>query len=352
MDAMEPSRAIESPPAQPLRFAPSPVESSNGLVHRIESVSRISFNTWNFEERELLKKALLTFGFNRWEKIRLCFEKQKDLGLRVMSLEDIRAYSNTLIRSIADNLNYQNFDLKVLLLSMLNSQHQLTAEPREDDALLRRDNDSSATFKIEVLQRVKRTGQGLSGHGDSPGLPESAVQGQAQLDWASGGQQGGALRSQPTLGLTPLETACHQPPRAPQDLIICVNSRDWDLNSIRQRAKPWAKRLQIMHHEIALLIIEPKVRVLSVRRESTTLDLKKRMERDALLSRFEPEIASERITVFSGNVMNGINFYLNKNTDTGLIAMIARDSGNLIQKHYTREMASHTQFPLLVLHDA
>ena len=104
--------------------------------------------------------------------------------------------------------------------------------------------------------------------------------------------------------------------------------------------------------EIALLIIEPKVRVLSVRPKNTDLSYLKRMERDALLSLFNPEIESERVTVFSSNVIGGINFYLNKNTDTGLLAMIARDSGNLIQKHYTREMASHTHFPLLVLHDA
>ena len=49
-------------------------------------------------------------------------------------------------------------------------------------------------------------------------------------------------------------------------------------------------------------------------------------------------------------MIGGINFYLNM--DAGLIAMIARDSGHLIQKHYTREMASHTHLPLLVLHDA
>lgn len=27
------------------------------------------------------------------------------------------------------------------------------------------------------------------------------------------------------------------------DPIICVNSKDWDLNSIHQKAVPWAKRL-------------------------------------------------------------------------------------------------------------
>jgi len=103
--------------------------------------------------------------------------------------------------------------------------------------------------------------------------------------------------------------------------------------------------------EFTLLIVEPIVKVLSVRPEGTDLDHLKRMERKALLSLFSPEIESERATVFSSNVMSGINYYLTSHTDTGLIAMIARDSGRLIQKHYTREMASHTHLPLLVLHD-
>ncbi len=105
--------------------------------------------------------------------------------------------------------------------------------------------------------------------------------------------------------------------------------------------------------EIALLIIEPKVRVLSVRPENTGLHDIKRAQRNFLLSIFDPEIESDRVTIFDNNVISGINFYLNeKSTDAGLIAMIARDSGSLIQKHYTREMASHTHLPLLVLYDA
>jgi len=111
------------------------------------------------------------------------------------------------------------------------------------------------------------------------------------------------------------------------------------------------KALDILK-EIALLIIEPKVRVLSVRPKNTSLPNLKRKERDFLLSVFNPEIESERVTIFSSGVISGINFYLSqRDTDTGLIAMIARDSGHLIQKHYTREMASHTHLPLLVLHD-
>jgi len=104
--------------------------------------------------------------------------------------------------------------------------------------------------------------------------------------------------------------------------------------------------------EVAMLITEPKIRVLRVRPKNTELSNMKRMERDQLRSFFKPEITSERITIFSDHVLGGINFYLDKNGDTGLIAMIARDSDALIQKHYTKEMASHTHYPLLVLHDA
>ncbi len=104
--------------------------------------------------------------------------------------------------------------------------------------------------------------------------------------------------------------------------------------------------------EITLLIIEPKLKVLNVRPKNTYLLDMTRMERNAILSAFSPEIECETATVFSSNVMGGIKYYLDIHKDTGLLAMIARDSGNLIQKHYTREMASHTKFPLLVLHDA
>jgi nucleotide-binding universal stress UspA family protein len=119
-----------------------------------------------------------------------------------------------------------------------------------------------------------------------------------------------------------------------------------DLDSLENEAA-----LDILR-EITLLIIEPKLRVLSVRPKNADLTSEKRKERDFLLSVFKPEIESERVTIFSDSVMGGINFYLNqRKEDTGLLAMIARDSGHLIQKHYTREMASHTHLPLLVLHD-
>jgi nucleotide-binding universal stress UspA family protein len=103
--------------------------------------------------------------------------------------------------------------------------------------------------------------------------------------------------------------------------------------------------------ELALLMPKPKIRVLHVRPKGTHLDFNQDMQRNALLSRFNPEIESERVTIFGSNVISGVNFYLSKKNDTGLVAMVARDTGHLIQKHYTHEMASHTHLPFLVIHD-
>lgn len=104
--------------------------------------------------------------------------------------------------------------------------------------------------------------------------------------------------------------------------------------------------------EIGLLFKSPQLVVLNVRPEKTTLPTYKRIERQFIQSLFRPEIETTRVTVFNKNILRGIKLYLDKKTDTGLIALIARSSGALLEKHYTQEMASHADLPLLVMHDA
>jgi nucleotide-binding universal stress UspA family protein len=103
--------------------------------------------------------------------------------------------------------------------------------------------------------------------------------------------------------------------------------------------------------EFLHVIIHPKLRILNVRPKNTTLSYQQELKRSALLSSFGKEVETERITVFSNNVLDGINLYLDKNTDTGLVVMISRDSGGLFQRNFTQEMASITHHPLLVLID-
>ena len=67
---------------------------------------------------------------------------------------------------------------------------------------------------------------------------------------------------------------------------------------------------------LALLIAGLKVRVLSVRSKNTKLAGTKRNERGLLLSFFNPEIESERVTVFSSAVIGGLTTTLTRKTRT------------------------------------
>lgn len=151
---------------------------------RLDRNAKLAQISWNFEERELLKKALLSFGYGRWDAIQQSFWEHRGIGSREKSVSDLRAYANSLVKSIADNLGFQNLDLKTLLLS--------------------------------ILQQPKRL----------PLQTEKAFESFSQQELEA------FLAQNQTYNLDP---------------IICVNSREWDLNSIRQRAKPWARRLQLMH---------------------------------------------------------------------------------------------------------
>jgi len=102
---------------------------------------------------------------------------------------------------------------------------------------------------------------------------------------------------------------------------------------------------------ITALMEDPKLRILNVRPKNTSLNYQQNLVRSALVSGFKDLLETEHTTVFSNKVLDGINFYLHKNNDTGLIVMIGRDSGGLFQKNFTQEMASITEYPLLVLSD-
>lgn len=102
---------------------------------------------------------------------------------------------------------------------------------------------------------------------------------------------------------------------------------------------------------ITALMEDPMLRILNVRPKNTKLSYHQNLVRSALVSGFKGLLETEPITVFSNKVLDGINFYLDKNENTGLIVMIGRDSGGLFQKNFTLEMASITAYPLLVLSD-
>lgn len=86
---------------------------------KISSGVKVMQNSWTFEDRELLKKSLFSFGYGRWTSIQKYFQEHKGGLNAAKTIQEIRAYSNSLIKSIADNLSFKNFELKALLLSMI-----------------------------------------------------------------------------------------------------------------------------------------------------------------------------------------------------------------------------------------
>lgn len=101
--------------------------------------------------------------------------------------------------------------------------------------------------------------------------------------------------------------------------------------------------------EFLNLMNHPKLKILNVRPKDASLGYEKRLQRRSLISAFSEVAETEKATVFSNTILDGIQFYLEKNEDTGLIVMISKDSGGLFQRHFTHEMAAVTHYPLLIL---
>lgn len=85
----------------------------------IQNFDKIEENFWSFEQREALKKALISYGFGRWEQIRLFSSQGETQFLRTKSIEDIKAHSISFLRCVSDNLNFHSFSLRIFLLSLI-----------------------------------------------------------------------------------------------------------------------------------------------------------------------------------------------------------------------------------------
>ena len=72
----------------------------------IKDINQIIVNNWSFEERESLKKSLISFGVGRWKRIREGSTFGDGQTLKRKSLEEVKAYSLSFLRCVADNLSY------------------------------------------------------------------------------------------------------------------------------------------------------------------------------------------------------------------------------------------------------
>lgn len=222
------------------------------------------------------------------------------------------------------------------------------------------ESETQATEKVKLLASELQASFGgdlkctsLVAHGDFVDTLAEQVSAQ-RIDLIVMGTKGASGLKRILIGSNTVKVLAHT--KVPV-MVIPEVARFEDFNRKGKNRVVFATDLEEVENEASLdiltevvgLMVTPTLRVLNVRPKNTRLGFSQEMERAALVSRFREDIETERITVFDDSVMDGINFYLDKHTDTGMVAMIARDSGGLFQRHFTHEMAAVTHYPLLVL---
>ena len=103
--------------------------------------------------------------------------------------------------------------------------------------------------------------------------------------------------------------------------------------------------------QIATLFDANEIRLLGVRPKNTKLNMLAKVERSREDQYFGKDLTVTRKTVYSDNILHGINYYLGLKDDVAFVAMISRKEKEFLQKRLTSEMAFHSQLPLLILRD-
>lgn len=78
---------------------------------------------WGINDRENLKKWLLTYGYGRWKKLQEAMSEGGAFSLK--SIPEIRSFATSLVRTIVENLPMEKHELKKSLSNMI--------EETEDD---------------------------------------------------------------------------------------------------------------------------------------------------------------------------------------------------------------------------
>jgi hypothetical protein len=73
---------------------------------------------WSIDDKEQLKKYLLIHGYGRWRKIQ---DASRSIGGKLFEKPDVelRAFSNSFLRAIAENLGSESQELKNHLYSIV-----------------------------------------------------------------------------------------------------------------------------------------------------------------------------------------------------------------------------------------
>jgi len=84
-----------------------------GAKSEMKGKGQLVSTKWHMNEKEQLKKMLLTYGFGRWNKIR---KNSQELAKKTDA--ELQAYSIAFIKTLLEHLNFENAELKKNLLSI------------------------------------------------------------------------------------------------------------------------------------------------------------------------------------------------------------------------------------------
>ncbi|OMJ79463.1 hypothetical protein SteCoe_20519 [Stentor coeruleus] len=109
---------------------------------------------WSMNDRENLKKWLLTYGYGRWKKLQ---EVMSEADSIQKPFPEIRSFASSLVRTIAENLPMEKHELKKTLLNMIEeTEEDFYVPPKiKDWGIMARQRAVPWGKRIYMLHRIR-----------------------------------------------------------------------------------------------------------------------------------------------------------------------------------------------------
>ena len=109
---------------------------------------------WSMNDRENLKKWLLTYGYGRWKKLQ---EVMSEADSIQKPIPELRSFATSLVRTIAENLPMEKHELKKTLINMIEeTEEDFYVPPKiKDWGIMARQRAVPWGKRVYMLYRIK-----------------------------------------------------------------------------------------------------------------------------------------------------------------------------------------------------